>query len=161
MKLLVDTSVWSEALRRKGKTLKSEETFLYQIIQNEDDIFVTGIILQEILTGIKDPQIFSEIEEQFRYFNFISPSEKDYIEAAKLRNLLSKKGIVLATIDALIAQIAITHNLVLATYDNDFLRLSGIIKLKTLNFEDYKKSKRKRNVEETHSLDARSQITLK
>ncbi|MBW0436023.1 PIN domain-containing protein [Leptospira yasudae] len=147
MKLLVDTSVWSEALRRKGKTLKSEETFLYQIIQNEDDIFVTGIILQEILTGIKDPKIFSEIEEQFRYFNFISPSEKDHIEAAKLRNSLSKKGIVLATIDALIAQIAITHNLVLATYDSDFLRLAGITKLKTVDFEDYKKSKRKRNVD--------------
>ncbi|TGM58574.1 PIN domain-containing protein [Leptospira adleri] len=147
MKLLVDTSVWSEALRRKGKTLKSEETFLYQIIQNEDDIFVTGIILQEILTGIKEPKIFSEIEEQFRYFNFISPSEKDHIEAAKLRNSLSKKGIVLATIDALIAQIAITHNLILVTYDNDFLRLSGITKLKALNFEDYKKSKRKRNVD--------------
>ncbi|PJZ59443.1 PIN domain-containing protein [Leptospira adleri] len=147
MKLLVDTSVWSEALRRKGKTLKSEETFLYQIIQNEDDIFVTGIILQEILTGIKEPKIFSEIEEQFRYFNFISPSEKDHIEAAKLRNSLSKKGITLATIDALIAQIAITHNLILVTYDNDFLRLSGITKLKTLNFDDYKKSKRKRNVD--------------
>ncbi|EMF80874.1 PIN domain protein [Leptospira weilii serovar Topaz str. LT2116] len=147
MKLLVDTSVWSEALRRKGKTLKSEETFLYQIIQNEEDIFVTGIILQEILTGIKESKIFSEIEEQFKYFNFISPTEKDHIEAAKLRNSLSKKGIVLATIDALIAQIAISHNLVLATYDNDFLRLSGITKLKTLNFEDYKKSKRKRNVD--------------
>ncbi|TGK38481.1 PIN domain nuclease [Leptospira gomenensis] len=147
MKLLVDTSVWSEALRRKGKTLNSEETYLYHIITNEDDIFVTGIILQEILTGIKDQKIFSEIEDQFRYFNFLSPTEKDHIEAAKLRNLLSKKGIVLATIDALIAQIAITHNLILATYDNDFLRLSGITKLKTLNFEDYKKSKRKRNVD--------------
>ncbi|WP_232426377.1 PIN domain-containing protein [Leptospira sp. P2653] len=77
----------------------------------------------------------------------MSPTEKDHIEAAKLRNSLSKKGIVLATIDALIAQIAISHNLVLATYDNDFLRLSGITKLKTLNFEDYKKSKRKRNVD--------------
>ncbi|MBM9501233.1 PIN domain-containing protein [Leptospira sp. 201903071] len=147
MKLLVDTSVWSEALRRKGRTLKSAETFLYQIIQNEDDIFVTGIILQEILTGIKEPKIFTEIEEQFRYFNFISPSEKDHIEAAKLRNSLSKKGITLATIDALIAQIAITHNLILATYDTDFLRISGITKLKTLNFEDSKKSKRKRNVD--------------
>ncbi|WP_235590173.1 PIN domain-containing protein [Leptospira borgpetersenii] len=111
-------SVWSEALRRKGKTLKSEETFLYQIIQNEEDIFVTGIILQEILTGIKESKIFSEIEKQFKYFNFISPTEKDHIEAAKLRNSLSKKGIVLATIDALIAQVAISHNLVLATYDN-------------------------------------------
>ncbi|EMY79678.1 PIN domain protein [Leptospira weilii serovar Ranarum str. ICFT] len=147
MKLLVDTSVWSEALRRKGKTLKSEETFLYQIIQTEDDISVTGIILQEILTGIREPKIFSEIEEQFRYFTFLSPSERDHIEAAKLRNALSKKGIVLATIDALIAQLAITYNLILATYDNDFLRLSGITKLKTLNFEDYKKSKRKRNID--------------
>ncbi|EMO30908.1 hypothetical protein LEP1GSC175_3379 [Leptospira santarosai str. HAI821] len=53
----------------------------------------------------------------------------------------------MATIDALIAQIAITHNLILATYDNDFLRLSGNTKLKTLNFEEYKKSKRKRNID--------------
>ncbi|WP_338041954.1 PIN domain-containing protein [Leptospira weilii] len=62
----------------------------------------------------------------------------------------------LATIDALIAQLAITHNLVLATYDNDFLRLSGITKLKTFNFEGYKKSKRKRNVD----LPLRSSLTV-
>ncbi len=143
MRLLIDTSVWSEALRRKNKDTESKETFLFEILQNEEDIFVTGIILQEILTGIKNPAVFSKIEEQFKYFNFISPSRSDHIEAAKLRNTVSKKGIALATVDAIIAQIAISNNLYLVTYDNDFIRLKGITKLKTLGFEEYQKKKGK------------------
>jgi predicted nucleic acid-binding protein len=139
MRLLIDTSVWSEALRRKNKDADSRDTFLYHIIQNEEDIFVTGIILQEILSGIKDPKVFQRIEQHFHYFNFINPGISDYVEAAKLRNSVSKKGISLATVDALIAQIAISYNLHLITYDNDFVRLKGITKLKLISFDEYKK----------------------
>ena len=51
---LLDTSVWSEALRRKNNSLKSENTYLYHLIQNEENIFITGVIIQELLSGIKN-----------------------------------------------------------------------------------------------------------
>ncbi|TGM52665.1 VapC toxin family PIN domain ribonuclease, partial [Leptospira vanthielii] len=41
MNLLIDTSVWSEAFRRKNNSVNSEDTFLFQIIKNEEEIFLT------------------------------------------------------------------------------------------------------------------------
>ena len=63
MKLLIDTSVWSEALRRKDKSLNSSESVIRKIIDNNDEIVVTGIILQEILSGISNPKLFAEIKK--------------------------------------------------------------------------------------------------
>ncbi|PKA23706.1 PIN domain-containing protein [Leptospira meyeri] len=137
MNLLIDTSVWSEALRRKNKSVNSEDTFLFQIIKNEEEIFLTGIILQEILTGIKNQKLFDDINNHLRFFNFINPTNKDHILAAQLRNDLAKKGITVASIDVLIAQIAISHNLTLATYDSDFEKIALNSKLKIINFEKY------------------------
>ncbi|TGN11049.1 type II toxin-antitoxin system VapC family toxin [Leptospira ilyithenensis] len=142
MNLFLDSSVWSEAFRRKTKSIKSEDTFLFHIIRNEDEIFLTGIILQEILTGIKNPKLFEDIKEHLRFFNYLVPSNQDHIFAAKLRNDLAKKGITVATIDVLIAQIAISNDLILATYDSDFTKIANNSKLQIINFEDYKKRKR-------------------
>ncbi|MBM9547801.1 VapC toxin family PIN domain ribonuclease, partial [Leptospira sp. 201903074] len=62
---------------------------------------------------------------------------KDHILAAQLRNDLAKKGITVASIDILIAQIAISNNLILASYDSDFEKIAKNSKLRTLNFEQY------------------------
>jgi len=137
MNLLIDTSVWSEALRRKNKSVNSEDTFLFQIIQNEEEIFITGIILQEILTGIKNEKLFDDINNHLRFFNFVNPTNIEHILAAKLRNDLAKKGITVASIDVLIAQIAISNNLTLATYDTDFEKIAAHSKLKILNYKQY------------------------
>jgi predicted nucleic acid-binding protein len=61
MKFLIDTSVWSEALRRKNKSINSSETILSRLILNESEIIIIGIILQEILSGITDIKLFNEI----------------------------------------------------------------------------------------------------
>ncbi|TGM74266.1 PIN domain nuclease [Leptospira mtsangambouensis] len=137
MNLLIDTSVWSEALRRKNKSVNSEDTFLFQIVKNEEEIFLTGIILQEILTGIKNQKLFDEINNHLRFFNYVTPTNKDHILAAQLRNDLAKKGITVASIDVLIAQIAISNNLTIATYDSDFNKIAENSKLKIINFEKY------------------------
>ena len=137
MNLLIDTSVWSEAFRRKNNSVNSEDTFLFQIIKNEEEIFLTGIILQEILTGIKNQKLFDDINNHLRFFNYVNPTNKDHILAAQLRNDLAKKGITVASIDILIAQIAISNNLILASYDSDFEKIAKNSKLRTLNFEQY------------------------
>ena len=61
IRLLIDTSVWSEALRRKEKSLNSSATLVKRIIENNDEIVIIGIILQEILSGITNEKLFSEI----------------------------------------------------------------------------------------------------
>ncbi|EMY71212.1 PIN domain-containing protein, partial [Leptospira vanthielii] len=82
-------------------------------------------------------KLFDDINNHLRFFNYVNPTNKDHILAAQLRNDLAKKGITVASIDVLIAQIAISNNLTLASYDSDFEKIAKNSKLRTLNFEQY------------------------
>lgn len=138
---LVDTSVWSEALRRKNVSIKSENTFLYQLIQNEENIFLAGVILQELLSGIKNEKTFIEIKDILLNFDLIESETEDYIFAASIQNKISSKGISASTVDLLLVSIAIRRDYYLLSYDKDFKYISKHTNLKLLNFESYMKMK--------------------
>jgi hypothetical protein len=133
MKILVDTSVWSDALRRKNKTIHNKDTLLYELIVRNEQIALTGIILQEILSGITDKKLFQDIKSILVDFLIIEPELNDYIHAAEMRNSLKSKGITAGSIDFLIASIAINNGIPLATFDNDFVNIAQHSKLKMLN----------------------------
>jgi len=141
IKLLIDTSVWSEALRRKDKSLDSSETLVRRIIENNDEIVIIGIILQEILSGITDKKLFSEIETILNDFSYIDIMKEDYIYAAELRNKCKQKGIIAGSYDFLIAGVAIRNKLALVTYDKDFINISKYTELKILDEAKYLKLK--------------------
>lgn len=138
-RLLIDTSVWSEALRRKDKSLDSSETLVRRIIENNDDIVIIGIILQEILSGITNEKLFSEIESILNDFLYIDIVKEDYVYAAKLRNKCKQKGINAGSFDFIIASVAIRNKLALVTYDKDFINISKYTELKILDEKKYLK----------------------
>ena len=133
MKFLIDTSIWSEALRRKDKSVNSSETVLRKIIDNNDEIVVIGIILQEILSGISNPKLFAEIRSILNDFSYLEIVKDDYIYAAELRNKCKQKGITAGSFDFLIASVAIRNKLILVTYDSDFVNISKHTDLKIHN----------------------------
>ena len=137
IKFLIDTSVWSEALRRKDKSLDSSETLVRRIIENDDEIVIIGIILQEILSGIINKELFAEIETILNDFSYIDIVKKDYIYAAELRNRCKQKGITAGSFDFLIASAAIRNKLTLVTYDKDFMNISKYTDLKILDEKKY------------------------
>jgi predicted nucleic acid-binding protein len=130
MKIIVDTSIWSLALRRQSEIVNQEAVLLKTLIEEGNDIYLLGIILQEILQGIRTPKHFYSLTEYFRNFPFIEPRREDYIKAAELKNNLIKKGKQVSTIDALIASIAISYDCFLFTADRDFAHIAGHSKLK-------------------------------
>lgn len=130
MKFLVDTSVWSEALRRKNSSINSSETILAKLILNEQEIVLTGIVIQEILSGITDKKLFNEINTVLSDFPYIETSKNDYIFAAELRNLLKHKGISAGSFDFLIASVCIRNKLTLVTLDKDFTHIAKHTDLK-------------------------------
>ncbi len=132
MKILVDTSVWSLALRRKDGSANREADALRKLIEYGEDIYLIGIILQEVLQGIKRPADFQALRKYFEPFPLIELSRDDYIKAAVLKNSLMRKGIQASTVDALIASAAITHDCVLFTTDRDFLHIARHAKLRLL-----------------------------
>ncbi|MBK9498700.1 MAG: PIN domain-containing protein [Leptospiraceae bacterium] len=133
MSCLLDTSVWSEALRRKNTSLKSENT-LYHLIQNEENIFITESLYRNYL-GIKNEKMFMELKEILLNFEIIEPDVEDYIQAASLQNKISAKGIQASTVDLLLVSIAIRRNYYLLSFDKDFNYISKHTDLRLLSFE--------------------------
>ena len=124
MKLLVDTSVWSLALRRDHPPDLPEVAALARALEGGELVVTTGLILQELLQGFHEPSERDRILARFGALPLLSPDLEDHIEAAALRNLCRRRGVQTGTIDALLAQLCIRHDLTLLTTDRDFRRMA-------------------------------------
>ena len=129
MSYLVDTSVWSLALRRDVPDTTREVTELKRALEAGDEILVTGLVLQELLQGFNRPKAYRQIIEYFSVLPFIIPEREDYINAADLRNLCRKKGIQTGTIDALLASLCIERDIKILTTDKDFSQIARVSSL--------------------------------
>ena len=117
MTILVDTSVWSLALRREVASRAPELLYLQTALAGHDLVVTTGLVLQELLQGFSGAKDQARIIETFSAFKHVSPELDDHLQAAMLRNTCRRAGVQLGTIDALIAQLCIRHRLVLLTTD--------------------------------------------
>ena len=120
MSLLVDTSVWSLAFRRDTQVQVPEVLALRNALLGTDQVFSTGLVLQELLQGFSGPKARDSIVERFAAFAFEEPDRQDYIDAAEVRNMCRKRGVQIGTIDALLIQLARRHDLAILTTDQDF-----------------------------------------
>ncbi|MCZ6726948.1 MAG: PIN domain-containing protein [Acidobacteria bacterium] len=126
MNLLVDTSVWSLALRRDPPSNEPAVHFLSQAIEDGESIFTTGLILQELLQGFAGPKARDLIVEKFAALPLLTPDRTDHIEAAALRNACRRNGVQAGTVDCLLAQLAIRHGLTMVTTDRDFEHIARV-----------------------------------
>jgi len=122
--LLVDTSVWSLALRRDRPSDSAEVVLLIRTIESGEPLSTTGLILQELLQGFAGPKSRDQIVERFSALPLIVPDRDDHIQAAELKNVCRRKGVQIGTIDALLAQLCIRHDLTMLTTDEDFRHLA-------------------------------------
>ena len=132
MKILVDTSVWSLALRRQGGTLDAKVTQLHDLIAGGQTIYLLGVILQEILQGIGNREQFHKLRQYLEPFPMIELLRNDYVFAAQLGSDCRHKGIQASTVDYLIAAAAIQHDCYLLTADKDFIFVASVSALKLL-----------------------------
>lgn len=120
MTLLVDTSVWSLALRRDVEATEPEVQELKDALLGSQTVITTGLVLQELLQGFSGPKAQAQIVERFAALPLVQPDREDHIHAAALRNACRKVGVQIGTIDALLAQLCIRHDMTLLTTDKDF-----------------------------------------
>lgn len=121
MNLLVDTSVWSLALRRDASVADPEVHKLKDALLGADVVVTTGLILQELLQGFSGPKASAQIIARFAALPLLQPDRKDHIAAAGLRNTCRRAGVQIGTVDAVLAQLCIRHDVVLLSTDNDFV----------------------------------------
>ncbi|MCP3977922.1 MAG: PIN domain-containing protein [bacterium] len=126
MSCFVDTSVWSLALRRSPPSTAPEVRVLEASLERGDLVVTTGIVLQELLQGFQGPRAGEAIVQRFTLLPMIAPEFEDHVEAAALRKRCRRSGVQIGTIDALIAQLCIRHDLPLLTTDRDFEEMTRI-----------------------------------
>jgi len=93
---------------------------------------ITSFIYQEVLQGAKSEQEYSLLRKYLETQNFIQPLHpvETYERAAKIHFTCGKKGITIrSTIDCLVAQVAIEHQLLLLHNESDYARIAQVIKL--------------------------------
>jgi predicted nucleic acid-binding protein len=124
LSLFVDSSVWSLALRRDVTETTPEVAELARALEAGEPVFATGLVLQELLQGFRGARARDRIVERFGALPFLVPDRGDHIDAADLRNACRRRGLQIGTIDALLAQLCIRHELTMLTTDRDFMRLA-------------------------------------
>ena len=141
MTLLVDTSVWSLAFRRDVEVEQPEVQALKDALAGADIVVTTGLVLQELLQGFAGAKASEQIVERFSALALIQPDREDYVAAAALRNTCRRSGVQIGTVDALIAQLCIRHDLVLLSADQDFVHAAKHCRLKVWSAKAAKRRK--------------------
>ncbi len=137
MLVLVDTPIWSLALRRRDADLNSREQRLTGTLREliEDGrARIVGPVRQELLSGIREESSFKKLRDQLRAFEEVSPDVEDYEEAARLNNQCRSRGIAGSAIDFLLCAVALRHNWQIFTTDRDFSRYALVFALKLYHF---------------------------
>jgi predicted nucleic acid-binding protein len=130
LSLFVDTSVWSLALRRDQPADRPEVGMLVRAVESGEMLLTTGLVLQELLQGFAGPKSRSQIVERFSALPLIVPDRDDHIHAAELRNHCRRKGVQIGTIDALLAQLCVRHDVTMLTADEEFTLVARHSRLK-------------------------------
>lgn len=127
MKVLVDTSVWSLALRRsRGPANASAVSELAPLVE-DGRVAMIGPIRQELLSGIKERAYFERLREHLRAFPDVEILAADYEEAASFYNRCREKGIQGSNTDFLICAIAARNKFSIFTADADFTHFAKVL----------------------------------
>lgn len=122
MKVVIDTSAWSVYLRRDNRSVP---TPLYEVVERfvtHDQAHLLGIVRQELLSGVSNPQQFERLNRALSGFQDELATSDDHSAAAKFYNLCRAVGVQGGSIDFLICAIANRLAAPILTLDRDFFR---------------------------------------
>ena len=123
MRALVDTTIWSLALRRRSRSLSARERTLvaeWRRLVEAGLATIVGPIRQEVLSGIRRVEDFDKLRNHLAGFDCLDVRLDDYDQAARFYNTLRSKGVAGTAVDLLICAVANRYDLSVFTTDNDF-----------------------------------------
>jgi predicted nucleic acid-binding protein len=129
MNVLVDTSVWSLALRRRRPHRHAAATELGELIR-EGRVAIVGPIRQELLSGIRTNADYEALKEDLRAFPDTALTSADYERAAECFNECRAAGIRGSNTDFLLCAVAERHGLPILTTDRDFASFVKILPIR-------------------------------
>ena len=127
MKIIVDTSIWSQALRRKKQSSRSADCQKLEELISESRAELLGPIRQEILSGIKSADQFETLRRHLAAFPDFPLESADYETAARFYNICRSKGIQGSNTAFLICAVSYGHRMPIFTNDRDFDHYHSIL----------------------------------
>lgn len=126
--VIVDTSVWIDFFQHPEPGYQEK---LVGLIKENNRAVICGIILQEILQGIKDNKSYEATKQRLSRLPFIDTNKETYVRASQLYRTLRHKGITIPPVEVTIAALSIQNAIPLYTNDNHFevIRKSSDLKL--------------------------------
>jgi len=127
--MIVDTSVWVDFLNAQETV---ETRVLQHAIEEDAPVYLTGLILAEILQGIRQPRRFATVRGDLLNFPLIEPRAPDtYLAAATLYRSARRHGLtVRSVVDCVIAATAIEAAEPVLHRDRDYSALCKISSLR-------------------------------
>jgi predicted nucleic acid-binding protein len=126
MSVVVDTSVWSLALRRGRASTEPEARELADLIR-EGRVSMIGPIRQEVLSGVSAQAQFETLREYLRPFGDIELAMDDYEEAAAFFTRCRARGVQGSNTDFLICAVAVRRKFAILTTDEDFSHFARVL----------------------------------
>jgi predicted nucleic acid-binding protein len=132
--IIADSSVLSLAFRRRIKIHPEPELvhILRRLIEQDQPVAVPGIVLQELLSGVRTETEYQRLKNLMEGFPLILAIQEHHLEAARIANICRRAGISVSAVDCLIAAMAIITNSPLLTADEDFIEIASCCALKLL-----------------------------
>jgi len=119
LKVIVDTPIWSYALRSRREGFEAHVREVENLIADQR-VIMLGPIRQEVLSGYSDQSRFEKLNSKLRYFENTPIIDDDYVQAARFSNTCRSKGVQGSHIDFLICAVAFRLKSEIFTTDNDF-----------------------------------------
>jgi predicted nucleic acid-binding protein len=130
MNALVDTTIWSLALRRKQDDLNIvEKTAVIELddLVKEGRVRIIGPVRQELLSGIRNVSQYEKIRTALRAFRDEAINTSDYDAAAKANNDCRARGVGVTAVDILICAVAARREWTIFSSDPDFERYAEVL----------------------------------
>jgi len=128
--ILVDTTVWIDFFRGESTP---QVDMLELLISEGEDICVCGLVLTEVLQGVREEKEYMKIRRYFENLVFLPVTREMFLLSAEIYRSLRKKGItVRKPVDCMIASVSISHKVQLLHNDKDFNPIEKHCGLKTV-----------------------------
>jgi predicted nucleic acid-binding protein len=121
--ILLDTSVLSRVFRRQrlGQAERELHAAFERLLSSDRSVGLPGIVLQEVLSGLKSEKQLTELQAKLSAaFAIVPAAVDDHVQAARLRNRCVARGVNVSTVDCLIAASTISGGHALFSIDDDF-----------------------------------------
>jgi predicted nucleic acid-binding protein len=130
--ILLDTSVLSLVFRRRSQRVSTSSAvaLFRDLVASDAPLAVPGIVLQELLSGVRGQDQFHELQRAMEGFPLLLATELHHVKAAQIVNACRTNGVVCSTVDALIAAMTLESQGRLFTLDKDFQQMASYCGLK-------------------------------